>query len=379
MIDKITFKNYKLFKEKQMLELKPITVLIGKNNTGKSAVMKLPILISNGLKGQPFNINYKIEGDSENTVELGTDLQDLVYNRSEIGMVNIGVSNDKNSIEVGFNKQYGILEYNLNQNDIDITSEKINGFLIDGKKFDDLQFEIDYLGAIRVEPNSSYNFSNEEFQVIGIKGQNAYHILIKDFKSDGSLLECVSGWYKENFESWELEILENKLTTETTYEIAIKNSKLNSVNIKQTGQGIQQVLPLIVRSFMKDETPSLIIIEEPETHLHPAAHGNLAQRLVESYLNDKNKNYLIETHSENFILRLQALIADPEIKFSVDDLKVYYVDYIEEDQCSELKDLKIEVDGEIEDWPDNVFNENLDEVFRLRRNQKKAQDNASSN
>ena len=50
---------------------------------------------------------------------------------------------------------------------------------------------------------------------------------------------------------------------------------------------------------------------------------------------------------------------------------------MEDDQCSELKDLKIEVDGEINDWPDNVFNENLDEVFRLRRNQKKAQNNAS--
>ena len=47
---------------------------------------------------------------------------------------------------------------------------------------------------------------------------------------------------------------------------------------------------------------SLTIIEEPELHLHPSAHGDLAERFAES-LKDKNKRYLIETHSENFILR----------------------------------------------------------------------------
>ena len=55
MINKISFKNYKLFKEKQTLELKPITILIGKNNSGKSAVLKLPVLITSGLEGEGVN------------------------------------------------------------------------------------------------------------------------------------------------------------------------------------------------------------------------------------------------------------------------------------------------------------------------------------
>ena len=45
MIDNISFKNYKIFKNEQDLEIKPITVIFGKNNTGKSAVLKLPIFI----------------------------------------------------------------------------------------------------------------------------------------------------------------------------------------------------------------------------------------------------------------------------------------------------------------------------------------------
>ncbi|ENI5461280.1 AAA family ATPase [Flavobacterium psychrophilum] len=87
MINKISFKNYKLFKEKQTLELKPITILIGKNNSGKSAVLKLPVLISNSLEGLPINWKYKIGDDSDNSIELGTDFKDLVYNRNEKSFV----------------------------------------------------------------------------------------------------------------------------------------------------------------------------------------------------------------------------------------------------------------------------------------------------
>ena len=80
MINKIFFKNYKSFKEKQELELKPITILIGKNSSGKSAVAKLPTLIEGSLSG-------KFEDPlltTNNDVELGAEFRDLVHGR-EIG------------------------------------------------------------------------------------------------------------------------------------------------------------------------------------------------------------------------------------------------------------------------------------------------------
>lgn len=374
MIDKISFKNYKIFKEKQTLELKPITVLIGKNNTGKSAVLKLPVLISEGLKGVPFNSNYKIDGDSENTIELGSDIQDLVYNRNEAGALEFEISNQSEIIEVAYNKQYGALLYKRNGKEEDISLKKVNGFFVDGEKISELEFDIDYIEGIRVEPESHYIFFNNDLKLIGVKGQNTYQVLIEDFKSDERLVREVSEWYKNNFENWELEIIESKLETETNYTIAIKNSKLNAINIKQAGQGIHQVLPIITRSFMNVVKPTLIVIEEPETHLHPAAHGNLAQRFVESYFQDKKKNYLIETHSKNFILRLQALVADPSVDFSNNDIAVYYVDYIESEQVSYLKRLKIEEIGEFEEWPEEIFNESYRELLLLKQNQSKRDD-----
>jgi AAA15 family ATPase/GTPase len=52
MISKIKFKNFKLFKDWQTLEIKPITILIGKNNTGKTAVLKLIPLLESSLSGR---------------------------------------------------------------------------------------------------------------------------------------------------------------------------------------------------------------------------------------------------------------------------------------------------------------------------------------
>ncbi|MBP4137658.1 AAA family ATPase [Flavobacterium geliluteum] len=354
MINKISFKNYKLFKEKQTLELKPITILIGKNNTGKSAVLKLPVLISNSLEGLPINWKYKIGEDSINSIELGTDFKDLVYNRNEKSFIEFSVSNQKDRIDIALNKEDGILEYKLNNIDIDVSSD-FKGFLLDGKKTENLNLIIDYLGAIRAEPESDYIFSNDNYKKIGIKGQNAYPILINDFINTSQIINKVSNWYKNNFENWQLKVIETKIVTETKYEIAISNSVLNSINIKQTGQGIHQLLPLIVRTYMEDLEPTLIIIEEPETHLHPAAHGNLAERFVDSFLEDNNKNYLIETHSQNFVLRMRRLIAEGILK--ADQLAIYYVDFNEELNESTLESIKIDDGGGVEKWPDGIFSE----------------------
>lgn len=49
MVYRICFKNYKIFRQWQMLELRPITILIGKNNSGKSAVLKLMTVIEGAL------------------------------------------------------------------------------------------------------------------------------------------------------------------------------------------------------------------------------------------------------------------------------------------------------------------------------------------
>lgn len=390
MINKISFKNYKLFKEEQTLELKPITILIGKNNSGKSAVLKLPVMISGALSGdfdEALQLDY-------NGVSLGSEYRDLVYNREikftdflEITLSNIHDEskikeiNTKIKLPVKAKEKAEIFDWEYFENLESVnkkgTDDKFNGFLKEGNSIVGLNLNIDYIGAFREVPKVNYSYDSKDFENIGLKGENAYPILIQDKEDKRELLNSVSDWYKENFENWSLDVKDFATPSGTQYQVVLSNEKLKDINIVYTGQGINQVLPLIVRSYMNDEESVLITIEEPETHLHPAAHGSLAQRFVESYIENNNKNYLIETHSENFILRIQRMIADPEIKFTNEDVKIYYVNYDEDLFCSSIKEIVIDENGEIEDWPDNIFNEGYDELVKLKQAQKKKKEDAS--
>ena len=390
MINKISFKNYKLFKEKQTLELKPITILIGKNNSGKSAVLKLPVMIAGSLSGdfdEALQLDYL-------GVSLGSEYKDLVYNReikfTDFLEINLSNIHDENKIKelktkiklpVKAKEKTEIFDWEYFENIDSIDKKEINdnfkGILKNGNSIEDLNLNIDYIGAFREVPKVNYSYDSKDFENIGLKGENAYPILIQDKEDKRELLNNVSEWYKENFENWNLDVKDFATPSGTQYQVVLSNEKLKDINIVYTGQGINQVLPLIVRSYMKDEEPVLITIEEPETHLHPAAHGSLAQRFVESYIENNNKNYLIETHSENFILRIQRMIADPEVRFSNEDVKIYYVNYEEDLFYSSINEIVIDDKGEIEDWPDNIFNEGYDELVKLKQAQKKRNDNVS--
>lgn len=401
MIKSIAFKNYKIFKEKQILEIKPITVIIGKNNSGKSAVSKLPTLIEGALN---FNSTEAVSVDNDGVI-VGAELRDLVYGKanrviefelSETSGDNLGVGI---IISSDNNKQLAIIDYwNLND-DITLDYTGTEDKYIDRKEKEDLtcsfegirlkifsptragapvpaesQFNLqtDFIGPIRVEPLRDYRFSTSFLaEKFGISGENAYYHLIADaITTDKKLVTKVAEWYRDNFEGWELKINQDKAPL---FQIEIHRDELKQ-NILDTGIGMSQVLPIITRAFMPCEQETLIIIEEPETHLHPAAHGNLATLFVES-LTQGNKRYLIETHSLNFVLRLRRMIAEKLIDGN--DVGLYYVDFSEVHNSSSLQKLEIDDLGRVTGWPEGIFNESLEETIAIRSAQIDSQKNAS--
>jgi len=272
MVEKISFSNYKLFKSKQELEIKPITVLFGKNNTGKSAVSKLPIIISQILKGDDIKWEYKLENDLENTIEIGNSFKDLIYNRNGIGFLKIIIEKEEETLEFDYNEDAGFAFISYNHSEID-NVENVNS-ITEILKTKDFNFDIEFIESIRSETLLNYTDATDYIKGIGNKGQNAIYLLINSLKSDGKLLKSVSSWIQENFEGWELDLLKNDKGTSTTFELVLKRNSNSPINIRQTGQGIQQVYPLLVNSYLNFDENTLTIIQEPETHLHPAAHAN---------------------------------------------------------------------------------------------------------
>lgn len=354
MINKIKFKNFKLFKEEQTLEIRPITIIIGKNNSGKSAIMKLPTLIAGSLEGkfrQPLRVD-------NNGIKLGLSYEDLVYNRSLINSLELSVSSETEKLKVSiisdFRNNVSLYKHIYNEQMTDLSSSKMYGFLKNREAYKTLFLNYDYTGPFREIPKSNYPTNFDDYDKIGIRGENAYPILIQNANTE--MFTAISDWYKENFEGWGLKVSQISGLTHN-FEIGLEHDNLAPINLVNVGQGIHQVLPLIIRSYMPIEEDTLIIIEEPDTHLHPAAHGNLAERFAQSHIENRNRFYLIETHSQNFVLRMRRMIA--EGKFDHNDLAIYYVDFDSESYKSTLKRIIVDENGGLpnRDWPEGVFSE----------------------
>ena len=91
--------------------------------------------------------------------------------------------------------------------------------------------------------------------------------------------------------------------------------------------------------------PSTIYVEEPEVHLHPKYQSLLADMFVEAY-QKYNIHFIIETHSEYLIRKLQVLVADKENNLTPNDVSLNYVDK-DENGISTNRKIEILEDGRL--------------------------------
>lgn len=364
MINQISFKNYKVFKNEQILELKPLTILIGKNNVGKSAILKLPTLIEGSLSGT-FDLAFQLENYD---VKIANEYSDIIYGRQfkalELKLYQDDFKGQKtNRLEthILINEGKPEIEY-WNLNDFIPNEPRFRGFNIVGSSESSATFQLpkftmktDFIGAIRENSKSNYDYTSNFSEKSKIDGSNLYQFLINDYlTTNKKYFTKISNWIRDKFEGWELSIEVDGYKRELPALIELQRSNLK-INISQTGMGITQSLPLIARAFKPCQEETLIIIEEPESHLHPYAHAQLAQLFAESLKVDSNKKYLIETHSQNFILRLRRLVAEGFI--NKDDLGIYYIDFDEIKNESSLEEVIVDKNGGVEWWPEGIFAE----------------------
>lgn len=391
----ISFEKYKTFYEKQTIQLKPITILIGKNSSGKSSIAKLFTLLENSLSGEidePLLL-------SNNEVELGADFENLFFGNKLAGRLTFNLVFDNNvEIETTLQERYNrfgdraygleIHEWkykddtnhfefeltedgyfdNINKNKYDVS---FKGFIPidipnyeDGKiLFNQVKIDVDYIGPFRILPERYFYLTGQtQFKDTGVKGKNAYSMLgISKFREGDKLHQDVEKWYKEHFDGWALEV--DNTSKKPLIQIMLSKDDI-SINLVDVGQGMNQALPLVVRANVTNRPESIIVLEQPELHLHPAAHGDLAELFAKS-AKQNDQTFIIETHSENILLRLRKLIVENDFGFTPDDLIIYWIEDAET-RGKELREITVDENGVLNDWPEGVFNESLKEILEMQ-------------
>jgi len=136
---------------------------------------------------------------------------------------------------------------------------------------------------------------------------------------------------------------------------------------QDVGIGISQILPVVVASL--DEGTGILMVEQPELHIHPGLQVSLADLFI-SQIQDASKTFIIETHSEHLLLRLLRRIRetnDDQLPEGIDgltpeQLSINYIDWF--DGGLRVKRLEVSPDGDsLGPWPKGFFEERAGELF----------------
>ncbi len=219
-----------------------------------------------------------------------------------------------------------------------------------------------YIGPLRIQPSRQYIFSNIDDNV-GSKGENTPFIIHKNIKILKNKLNKVFRQFEIPF-LIDVHVLGDPSTTGEIISIILKDKRSNTmVTTSDVGFGMSQIIPLLVEGILSEN--NIICIEQPEIHLHPKLQAQLADFFIENssitkkYKNIKNQ-WIIETHSETLILRIQKRIREGIIKSS--DISVLYVEPLK--GGSYIHELELDESGSfIDEWPDGFFDESYQEIF----------------
>ena len=232
---------------------------------------------------------------------------------------------------------------------------------------------INYLGPLRSAPERTYRLSPENpllSGVTGLRGEYSANVLYHN----NSLKDDVNWWFngcqnEYNFGiPYELTVIplgDPELSGEHI-TITLSDRRTDAqVTIADVGYGINQLLPVIIEGVASQEG-SILCVEQPEIHLHPRLQANIADLMIDTIADepDKRKQWIVETHSELLITRIQRRIREGKIKS--EDISVLYVDPSDDNgvEGSAILRLKMDENGDfIDHWPHGFFDEAFNELM----------------
>ncbi|WLE96173.1 MAG: DUF3696 domain-containing protein [Candidatus Electrothrix communis] len=238
--------------------------------------------------------------------------------------------------------------------------------------YEALMDRIFYLGPLRDYPKREYIWSGSSPWDVGPRGERVVDALLaakarNELRSLGyrkkrkPFEEIIAYWLKELGLISEFKVLEIAEDS-NLYKVQIrKDAHSAPVLITDVGFGFSQFLPVLVLLYYVPES-SIVLLEQPEIHLHPAVQSGLADVIINAVMTRKIQ-VIVESHSEHLLRRLQRRVAEEEIQHT--DISLYFSQ--SKSGTSTITPLELNLFGEISNWPKDFFGDEFGEVAATRK------------
>ncbi|CCI03525.1 conserved hypothetical protein [Microcystis aeruginosa PCC 9807] len=366
MLESLVLKNFKIF-ENQSFDLKPLTLLSGLNSSGKSTLLQSLLLLRQSYKQDLLpKEGLALNGD---LVRIGT-AKDALFEGAKEDSITFEIT----SADHG--KSSWIFEYDPNSDVLQLSplfQDTIPQDIYRSNLFTDKFY---YLRAERMSPSPHFEIS--EFQVkqhkqLGSKGEFTAHFLsiYEEEKIIDSKLEhpqAISTSFKNQVEAWIGEI------SPGTRIIISSHPEMDLVSLQysyglsnpyrptNTGFGITYILPIVV-ALLSSTTDTLILLENPEAHLHPKGQSKIGELLALAA--SCGVQIIVETHSDHVLNGIRRAVKNKKI--DAQDVRIHYFQrYLKQGQAvSEVISPILYQDGGIDQWPDGFFDQVEKDLMEL--------------
>lgn len=226
---------------------------------------------------------------------------------------------------------------------------------------------VKYIAPVRANAERYYRLQGLAINEIDPRGENIAMLL---YNLNDHEKKHFSSWVKENFG---FGISTYSEGGHVSISVQHKESE-KAINLVDTGFGYSQILPIIVQlwkitrqrdlthrfSIINRKSRShILVIEQPELHLHPAMQADLVDAFVKVLKVAKDNKIdlriIIETHSETIVNRIGYLIGEKKYGFNEDLVNVLIFNKVDEYESEVIKSGYDE-DGYLEEWPIGFFN-----------------------
>ena len=226
-------------------------------------------------------------------------------------------------------------------------------FLSFERAFKSLFSRIHHLSPLREPPRHHYIYGGEHPKGVGQYGEQAISALLAGRIQLLSVDEQILKWL-ERLDLIDSYRLQADPDGEKNYEFRLKKYKDGpEVRLTDIGLGVFQILPTLALCYYVPEG-SILILEQPEAHLHPKSQADLADVFIDVVKN-RNIQIILETHSEHLLRRLQRRIAEEEIPAT--DTALYFCQV--NHGISEIERLNMDEYGNITNWPQDFFGDEM--------------------
>lgn len=407
-LSSLSLHGFKCFAQVQQLPLRPLTLIFGRNNSGKSTILQSLLLLKQSVEAPELGPRLNTRGflypggafvdlvhghtkKSSASFEFGLSTADpqssfrFQFRRDvrtgasriqELEVVRSGV--DELVVKRGAGKG-GPYELRIGQRQLGV--ERRGNFVIGEARFfpligeepprvgkpnqrnmkarqtardslralEQVLIATRAIGAFRRAPERRYEFEGREPVGADPAGEKVAHVIIADVrkrKSPGTLVREINRWLRELAGVWiEVVPVAERIRL---FELRVRGRGTGADNLADVGFGIGQALPVLVEG-LRTPPGGVFIVQEPEIHLHPDAQLAMADFLV--HLVCTGRQVIAETHSESLLLRIRRRIAEKNGQVLERDQVSFLVVERSSQGRSTVRTILADELGRLKGWP----------------------------